>query len=155
MTVYSTTSDVRELARSVLPADFSDSEILEEQTMAQAKIWTITKKIDWDSADFQYEYIKKLETKQAAIYVLEHYSVPEIMPLLQAWQKEVTDGLTEIQDSIDDPSIEDPDLEISSKDYQTYPKNLNARISRGRLTKVGFNPATDTDTTVYSSKYDL
>ena len=155
MAVYSITADVRELARSVLASEFPDNEILEEQTMAQSKIWTVTQKNDWNSTDYQFEYIKKLETKQAAIYVLEHYNVIDIQPIIEMWQKQIDEGLKEITDTISTSPISEPDLEIASKDYETYPKNLNARISRGRLTKVGFNPATDMDTTVYSSKYDL
>ena len=42
--------------------------------MAQSKIWAVTRKTDWDAADAQFEFIKKLEIKQAAIYVLEHYN---------------------------------------------------------------------------------
>lgn len=157
MAPYGDTSDVRALARSVLVADFSDAEILEEQVMAQSKLWTVTQKTDWDSLDPQYEYIKKLEIKQAAIYVLEHYNVIEILPLLEQWQKEIDTGFTTIVDSIgDDPSaVAEAELEISSKDYQTYPLNSTARISRGRLTNTGFNPALDMDSTIYQSKYDL
>jgi hypothetical protein len=155
MAPYGDTSDVRALARSVLVADFSDAEILEEQIMAQSKIWTVTKKADWDTLDVQYPFIKKKEIQQAAIYVLQHYNVIEIQPILELWQKEIDSDLLTIIDSVEDPSVEDADLEISSKPYQTYPLNPTARISRGRLTQVGFNPALDMDTTVYSSKYDL
>lgn len=154
MAPYSDTSDVRALARSVLVADFSDAEILEEQVMAQSKIWTVTHKTDWDALDPAYEYVKKLEMKQAAIYVLEHYNVIEIQPILELWQKEIDEGVLTIVGAIIEPSTEG-ELEISSKPYQTYPLNPQARISRGRLTRVGFNPELDGNSTVYSSKYDL
>ena len=151
MAPYGATSDVRELARSVLVVEFSDAEILEEQLSAQAKIWTVTKKSDWDSDDIQYEYIKKLEIKQAAIYVLEHYNIIDILPIIQNWQNEINTGLTEIISSIEDPSIEDADLEITSKDYQTFPLNPDALISRGRLTLTGFRRGRDSPV---DSKYD-
>ena len=151
MPAYGNVDDVRELARSVLVVEFPDEEILEEQLSAQAKIWTVTKKADWDSNDVQFEYIKKLEIKQAAIYVLEHYNVMDILPILESWQNEINTGLTEIVSSIEDPSLEDVDLEISSKPYQTFPLNPDALISRGRLSLTGFRRGRDSPV---DSKYD-
>ena len=123
MPPYSNTSDVRELARSVLTAEFPDSEILEEQNHAQSKIWTITKKTDWDSLDPQYELIRKLETKQAAIYVLEHYNVIDILPVLESWKLEIKEDLTSVVDSISDPSVDDP-IKVVSSNYESYPLSL-------------------------------
>ena len=154
MVVYSNTTDVRELARSVLATEFSDAEILKEQEMAQSKIWTVTQKNDWSALDYQFEYIKKLETKQAAIYVLEHYNIMDIQPVIEMWQKEINTALVEVADTVTSGSpISEPDLEIASKDYQTFPLNPDALISRGRLAKVGFS-GVGTDTGV-TSKYDL
>ena len=124
MAPYGLTADVRELARSVLSADFSDAEILEEQTMAQSKIWTVTRKTDWDFNDPQYEYIKKLEIKQAAIYVLEHYNVAEIFPLLQSWQSEIDAGLGTVSSSISDPTMDEP-IKVIASYYESYPAALD------------------------------
>jgi hypothetical protein len=124
MVYYSLTSDVRELARSVLPADFSDAEIQKEQYMAQSKIWAVTKKADWDAADPAYEFIKKMEIKQAAIYILEHYEAVEIIPLLNSWQLEVDTGLKAVADSVSDPSMDEP-IKVIASNYESYPNSLN------------------------------
>lgn len=123
MPPYSTTSDVRELSRSVLVADFPDSEIIEEQLHAQSKIWSVTKKTDWDSSDPQYELIRKLETKQAAIYVLEHYNVIDILPVLEAWKKEIAEDFGSIVGSITDPSLDEP-IRVVASYYESYPLAL-------------------------------
>jgi hypothetical protein len=123
MVYYSLTSDVRELARSVLPADFSDAEIQKEQTMAQSKIWAVTRKTDWDAADPAFEFIKKMEIKQAAIYILEHYNAVEILSLLNSWQLEVDTGLKTVADSISDPSLDEP-IKVIASTYESYPAAL-------------------------------
>lgn len=123
MVYYSLTDDVRQLARSVLAADFSDAEIQKEQLMAQSKIWAVTRKTDWDAADPQFEFIKKMEIKQAAIYVLEHYNAVEILPLLQSWQTEIDTGLKTVADSLTDPSLDEP-IKVISSYYESYPAAL-------------------------------
>lgn len=123
MVQYSNTTDVRELARSVLVAEFSDAEILEEQLHAQSKIWAVTKKIDWDSGDPQFELIRKLETKQAAIYVLEHYNVVDILPVLESWKIEIKEDFESIIGSITDASLDDPITVVASY-YESYPLAL-------------------------------
>lgn len=124
MVYYSLTDDVRQLARSVLPADFSDAEIQKEQYMAQSKIWAVTKKADWDAADPAFEFIKKMEIKQAAIYILEHYEAVEILPLLNSWQLEVDTGLKAVAASVSDPSMDEP-IKVIASNYESYPNSLN------------------------------
>lgn len=123
MAPYSNTSDVRELARSVLVAEFPDTEILEEQLHAQSKIWTVTKKTDWDSLDPQYELIRKIETRLAAIYVLEHYNVIDILPVLESWRMEIKEDFLSVSDSITDASLDEPITVVASK-YESYPASL-------------------------------
>ncbi len=123
MPPYSVTQDVRELARSVLVAEFPDAEILEEQLYAQSKIWAVTKKTDWDSLDPQFELIKKLEMKQAAIYVLEHYNVVDILPVLESWKLEINEDLTAVIGSISDEALDDP-IKVVASNYESYPLSL-------------------------------
>lgn len=132
-TYFSNTSDVRELARSVLSADFSDAEIVEEQQAAAAYLITKTKKDDWDSDDLEYPLIQKLETKLAAKYVLEHYDTSQYLQVLEYWMAEVKDGITAIIENSDEVDVDEPTLEIARTEFVTYPKNPDATISRGRL----------------------
>lgn len=125
MPPYALTADVRELARSVLPLEFSDPEILKEQLAAQARIWTVTKKTDWDNGDYQFEDIKKQEIKLAAIYVLEHYDVPQnYAALLTMWKQEVKDALNDIVESSPPDPAFDSDIIVVASDYESYPASL-------------------------------
>jgi hypothetical protein len=124
MPPYSNTQDVRELARSVLIAEFPDAEILEEQLYAQSKIWTVTKKTDWDVSDPQFEYIKKMEMKQAAIYVLEHYNVIDILPIIEAWKEEIAADIETVVGSISDEAAQDEPIKVVASNYESYPLSL-------------------------------
>jgi hypothetical protein len=115
--------DVRQLARSILVADFSDAEIQKEVDAAQAKIYALTQKSDWDSGDVQFEYVNKLIIKQAAIWVLEHYDTSAFDNILASWTTEVNTGITGIADGITDPSL-DIDIVVVESDYMSYPLNL-------------------------------
>ena len=115
--------DVRQLARSILVADFSDAEIQKEVDAAQAKIYALTQKSDWDSGDVQFEYINKLIVKQAAIWVLEHYDTSSFDNILAAWTNEVNTGITGVSDTVTDPSL-DEDVIVIASDYESYPSSL-------------------------------
>ena len=121
--VYSNTQDVRELARSLLVADFPDAEILEEQEAAQSKIHTITRKSNWTSTDIEYNFIKKLEQKQAAIYILEHYDTSTFDNVLQNWKIEIDEGLAKVVESRTDESFDAP-ITVVSSNYDSYPLSL-------------------------------
>lgn len=121
--VYSTTADVRDLARKVLVNDFSDAEILKEQEAAQSYIHTITRKTDWDSDDTEYKFIVKIETKLAAVYVLEHYDARKYAEILAQWKQEVNDDIKTVIDSRSDASLDNPIIVIASN-YESYPAAL-------------------------------
>lgn len=116
-------SDTRQLARSILVADFSDSEIQKEVDAAQAKIYGLTQKNDWDSGDVQFEYINKLIIKQAAIWVLEHYDTSSFDNILALWKTEVDTGITGVADTVTDPSL-DADIIVIASEYSSYPLSL-------------------------------
>ena len=124
MSVYSNVDDCRELARSVLPIEFPDTEILEELTHAQSKIWTVTKKLDWSSSDFQYEFITQLARKEGARTTLEHYNLNEQqLRVVLAWKVEVEEGLDTIVKSSVDPA-HDIDIKVIASKYESYPLSL-------------------------------
>lgn len=113
-------TDVRQLAKSILVADFSDAEIQKEVDAAQAKVYGLTQKSDWDSGDVQFEYINKLIVKQAAIWVLEHRDTSSFDNILALWKEEVNTGITLIGETITDPSL-DIDVIVLASDYVSFP----------------------------------
>jgi len=116
-------TDVRQLARSILVADFSDAEIQKEVDAAQAKIYGLTQKSDWDSGDVQLEYVNKLIVKQAAIWVLEHRDTSSFDNILDKWSTEVNNGIIGISDTITDATL-DVDIVVIASDYESYPLAL-------------------------------
>lgn len=120
---FNLVTDTRELARSILIADFSDAEIQKEVDAATAKIYGLTQKSDWDTDDVQYEYIQKLIVKQAAIWVLEHYDTSSFDNILVTWNQEVSTGITGISDTITDATL-DEDIVVVASDYTSYPLAL-------------------------------
>ena len=116
-------TDVRQLARSILVADFSDAEIQKEVDAAQAKIYGLTQKSDWDSGDVQLEYVNKLIVKQAEIWVLEHRDTSSFDNILDKWSTEVNNGIIGISDTITDATL-DVDIVVIASDYESYPLAL-------------------------------
>lgn len=123
-------TDVRQLARSILVADFSEEEIQKEVDAATAKIYALTQKSDWDSGDVQFEYINKLIIKQAAIWVLEHYDTSTFDNILAAWTTEVNAGITGVSDTVTDPSL-DEDIIVIASSYDSYPLSLEDNSESG------------------------
>ena len=119
---FNLVSDVRELARSILVEDFSDAEIQKEVDAAQAKIYGLTQKSDWDSNDVQYEYIQQLIIKQATIWVLEHYDTSSFDNILGAWNTEVENGITKVSETITDATL-DEDIIVIASEYTSFPLN--------------------------------
>ena len=120
---FSFVSDTRQLARSILVADFSDAEIQKEVDAATAKIYALTQKSDWDSGDVQFEYINKLIIKQAAIWVLEHYDTSTFDNILASWTNEVNTGITGVADTVTDASL-DADVIVIASEYESFPLSL-------------------------------
>ena len=96
----SNTTDVRELARSVLPSDFPDAEIIEEQKAAYIYIAIYTHKFDWSASDPEFPAIAKLEAQLAKAYILEHYGGLEYQNIIDSIKASVDAMLQIIKDNM-------------------------------------------------------
>jgi len=121
----SDTALVRRLARNVVTQDFTDNQIINEQTAAYARIGTKTGKFDWTSLDPRFPFVQKIEEQLAAKYVLEHYGAgtPEEINWIQYWDNQVTEGLQVIVDEGVDVE-EDANVLTATSRYESYNSNL-------------------------------
>ena len=119
--------------------DFTDNQIINEQTAAYARIGTKTGKFDWTNTDQRFAFVQKIEEQLAAKYVLEHYGAgtPEEINWIQYWDTQVTEGLQIIVDEGVDAE-EDANVLTAVSRYESYPASLqddqNAIPYRGNLT---------------------
>lgn len=149
---YSETADVRERAHNILAVDFPDAEIQIYQK-AFKQLIDLKTHSTWDSTDPEYPLIQMIEEILAAAQVKLHYDPEGMGAEAEANTKFATDLLQGVIDESTSLDIDEAALEISRTEFQTYPKNPSVRIPRGRLTQVGYNPATYNGPV--SSKYDL
>ena len=70
----SDTTEVRRLARKVLPADFTDDQITVYQFEVYSGIKTLTDKTDWDSGDTEYGILQLYEKEIAALEIRKHFA---------------------------------------------------------------------------------
>ena len=121
----SDTALVRRLARNVVTQDFTDNQIINEQTAAYARIGTKTGKFDWTSLDPRFAFVQKIEEQLAAKYVLEHYGAgtPEEINWIQYWDTQVAEGLQVIVDEGVDAE-EDANVLTAVSRYESYNSNL-------------------------------
>jgi len=121
----SDTALVRRLARNVVTQDFTDNQIINEQTAAYARIGTKTGKFDWTSGDPRFAFVQKIEEQLAAKYVLEHYGAgtPEEINWIQYWDTQVAEGLQVIVDEGVDAE-EDANVLTAVSRYESYNSNL-------------------------------
>ena len=147
---YSETADVRERAHNILAVDFPDSEIQIYQK-AFKQLIDLKTHSTWESTDPEYPLIQLIEEILAAAEVKKHYDPEGMGAEAEANSKFAMDMLQGVIDESTSLDTDEAALEISRTEFQTYPKNLDVRIPRGRLTRVGFNPATESST--ISSKY--
>jgi len=121
----SDTALVRRLARNVVTQDFTDNQIINEQTAAYARIGTKTGKFDWTNTDPRFAFVQKIEEQLAAKYVLEHYGAgtPEEINWIQYWDTQVNEGLQVIVDEGVDAE-EDANVLTAVSRYESYASNL-------------------------------
>ena len=131
----SITAEVRELARSVIVADFTDAEIIRYQYMRYSGIRTDTDKDDWDANDREFGKLQLIETKLAASDIIEHYGTVNDIALWQAMRESALSELKELVENMDTGTGEESGS-ILETDYKSW--NLNDQVSPpNRLTNVG------------------
>ena len=131
----SITAEVRELARSVIVADFSNDEIIRYQYMRYSGIRTDTDKDDWDANDREFGKLQLIETKLAASDIIEHYGTVNDIALWQAMRESALAELKELVDNMDTGTGKESGS-ILETDYKSW--NLNELVSPpNRLTNVG------------------
>lgn len=131
----SVTNEVRELARSVVSADFTNDEIIRFQYMRYSGIQTFTDKADWDSLDREYGMLQLIETKLAASDIIEHYGTVNDIAIWQAMRESALSELKELVDNMDTSTGTESGsiFETESKSW-----NLNTDIAEpNRLSNVG------------------
>ena|SRR6187551_255323 len=123
MTDYlSNTTDVRELAGSILPARFPDSEIVEEQKAAFNYICIYTHKYDWDSDDAEYLALQKLEAQLAKCFIQEHFGGPSYSQVIDAQMNKINKALEAIKDNMVTVT-EDDEASVTRTDYKSWVLN--------------------------------
>jgi len=130
----SVTQDVRELAGSVISAQFPDGEIVEEQEAAFGVIAVWTHKNDWDSDDYEFKALQKIEAQLAKAYIMEHYGGPTYNNIVQSTYDNIF-GTTAKKGQLDkiidnmETDIEDTDESVTRTDYQSPNLNPDAEWS--------------------------
>jgi len=118
----SNTTDVRELAGSILPARFPDSEIVEEQKAAFNYICIYTHKYDWDSDDAEYLALQKLEAQLAKCFIQEHFGGPSYSQVIDAQMNKINKALEAIKDNMVTVT-EDDEASVTRTDYKSWVLN--------------------------------
>ena len=118
----SVTQDVRELAGSVVDAQFPDSEIQEEQKAAYNYIAIYTHKYDWDTDDAEFLAIQKLEAQLAKCFILEHYGGPGYAQIIDAQMNKINKALDAIKDNMVTVSPDEGET-ITRTDYKSWVLN--------------------------------
>jgi hypothetical protein len=122
----SLTAEVKELARSVISADFSDDEIKRYQYMRYSQIRTLTDKDDWDVNDREYGTLQLIETKLAASDILEHYGDVNSIPIWQAMRAAALADLTATVSNLE-TDTGGTTSNILVTDYKSW--NLNSSVA--------------------------
>ena len=118
----SVTQDVRELAGTVVDAQFPDTEIQEEQKAAYNYISIYTHKYDWDSDDAEFLAIQKLEAQLAKLFILEHYGGPGYAQMIDAQMNKINKALDAIKDNMVTVSPDEGET-ITRTDYRSWVLN--------------------------------
>jgi hypothetical protein len=118
----SVTQDVRELAGSVVPSEFPDTEIQEEQKAAYNYISIYTHKYDWDTDDPEFLAIQKLEAQLAKCFILEHYGGPGYAQIIDAQMNKINKALDAIKDNMITVSPDEGET-ITRTDYKSWVLN--------------------------------
>ena len=118
----SVTQDVRELAGSILPARFPDTEIQEEQKAAYNYIAIYTHKYDWDMDDPEALALQKLEAQLAKCFIQEHFGGPSYSQMIDAQMTKINKALDAIKDNMV-TTTEDQEESVTRTDYKSWVLN--------------------------------
>lgn len=152
MSFYGDISDARELAYNIITADFSNAEIQEHMEL-WTQVFNLKTHSTWDSSDtLVFPIAKSFVINNAAADVIEHYGGPEGFEFAKQLRAQATLGLDAVLEESTDLDVDTTQLEIARTEFKTYPKNRDAEISRGRLSKRGYF-GTESNSTLYRSKY--
>jgi hypothetical protein len=118
----SITQDVRELASSVLSADFPDAEIIEEQEAAYNHIAVRTHKFDWTVSDPEFKSIQKIEARLAKCYIFDHYGGVKYREQMAYEEDKLDKEIDTIKDNMESISPDEEDT-LTRTDFKSW--NLN------------------------------
>ena len=131
----SITAEVRELARSVVTADFTDDEVIRFQYMRYSFIRIFTDKDLWISTDREFGSLQLIETKLAASDIIEHYGTAQDIAIWQAMRESALADLKALVEN-QETSTGEESGNILETDYKSW--NLNELIEPpNRLSNVG------------------
>jgi len=128
MTHISDTDECRRLARNVINADFSDTQIESYQDKRYSQIATLTDKDDWDSADREFGILQLIETKLVASDIIEHYGDVSTIPIWQSMRASAMMDLSGqgtgsgIIDNLDTPT-ESAEFAAEHTEFKGWGKN--------------------------------
>jgi len=138
MSYYSVTAECRERARNVLTADFANSEIEEIQTAYKQLIDLKTHRT-WSVSDSEYPLIQLIESWMVAADIIAHYGDNLDKELATTMMDRASNMLQSIIDESSSVDVSEPDLEIASTEYKTFPLNPDITNARGRLKNPGYS----------------
>ncbi len=124
MTEYtSNTTDVRELASSVITLDFPNDEVIEEQKAAFNHIAILTHKFDWSEEDDEYPSIQKIEARLAKCYIFDHYGGNRYREQVAYEEERLDKEIMAIKDNMNTVDVDEEDTLVRT-DSKSW--NLNA-----------------------------
>jgi len=123
----SDTTEVRRLARNVIPSDWIDDQIKPFQYKVYSAIRTATHKDDWQPTDREYGALQLTETEISALEIRKHYGktaedVIAADTAIQAAWKAFNDNIVE---NMSTQTGEEDDV-IQRTDYKSW--NLNSEV---------------------------
>ena len=133
----SDTAEVRKLARSVIPADFSDDQIKSYQYKVYSEIRTMTDKDDWNATNREFGALQLIETEIAAELIKKHYG--KNSESVGASEARISSSFAELKvivDNLDTTISVAGGGKIRKTSYKSWNLNTEVEIPRRGLTIV-------------------
>lgn len=131
---YATVEEVRLEAGDPDPEDVSNTDIQNNIDAAGIIIDRETRST-WDSTDLEWPLVQLITRLLASSFVMDKFD-----DLKKEVEKNFNKGMM-LLEKLTHIDVESGDINISVTEYQTFPKNPDGTISRGRLST---NPITET-----------